>query len=1464
MTGETNPDRVRQIYEMALDKPAAARSGFLDRVCGEEGELRERVEALLAANEDLGDFLAEPTGGVPATPEPEPDRADSGEEAGDTIDRYKLLQKIGEGGMGEVWMAEQYEPVRRKVALKIIKLGMDTRQVVVRFEAERQALAMMDHPSIAKVLDGGMTETGRPYFAMELVKGVPITEFCDDAKFDLRQRLDLFTEVCSAVQHAHQKGIIHRDIKPSNVLVTLHDGKPVPKVIDFGIAKATNQELTQKTLFTEYQQILGTPEYMAPEQASMSGLDVDTRADIYSLGALLYELLTGTKPFDLNTLLTQGYEELLRTIREEDPPKPSTRASATEDDTGRISMVRQMGEGQLGKALRGDLDWIIVKSMEKDRTRRYDSANGLAADVRRFLANEPVTAMPPSAAYRTRKFVRRHRSAVVAGSIIVLLLIGGVVGTASALVRALNAEEETALELARANEVKSVIKEMIAGIRPDEAQGRDTSLLKGILDRTLERLENGEIKNVEIQAELELLLGNAYAAIGELALAEKLCQRSADKRTELFGADSQDTVMSRMQLALAWTEQGRIRESTVLNEELLPHVIRHWGPDSMEAIGHRVNLSQLYWQLGYLQKALDEGERAYADARRALGEDSDYAMNAGGNLALTYRSLNRFDDARKRLEEAIELRTRIDGENHPALISLQLNLALLHLQQNRLDEADAVLSKAEALRAKLYRPDQPVSSEVPLARVQLLTERGRILEAEQRLLELIAMLERTLTEEHKSILLAYQQLSTIYAMDGQHAKAAKILEKNSARAMRAMGVETIRAQTFVLRDVQSLLKLSRFEQARGILEKVRAERLKSFGADDERTLLVDLQLARALVSLNRHEDAARVLDPAIASLRRQFGNDDLRTQDARRTHALLLTARNEWNEAEATYKELEELSKDDPERLADLYEEMGKFYALSARPPLAEAAFRKRAKVLEAAHGPAYFPVALTRRQIAYLLHMQGRYEAAKREYKLAIDGLSKSLGPDSTATLEARCRLSISLGAQRRFKEAEALLLDVKKIAEESVGGDHLIMVEVNRCLGMVYMDWMRLPDAERVLNEAVAIETRLSGSPSAQDLDRLAQCANARKDTEAEHAFVVRAVEAARKQVPRDSLMLVRMLVRKAKGEEQQGRPEDALGTLEEAQTVAKRGLPTKHPIRLQAIGAAGALLSRLDRLEEAVHVLSEALALNRSVGGAGSPAALQALPPLALALHSLGRYAEVEKIVKEGLEASAKSMGGRNFWAGFFHLILSSSAREQGQFDKAAAEHEKARKIVFGMMGPRSLQACLVRMNRAQLFVAQENYAEARKAIEPCAAFFASTPPSNSWRRSVELQRVAIYDALDETKKAAAVLKQVLPHQLDALKLPTDRREALFAAATALLYERYVDTYDPKRGLELAHQALEAERRAKAAGLWRRYLLLADAQMKNGDEAGARRSLTEAAKHAPEAYRAHLAKETKEILG
>ena len=545
-------DAVRQ-----LASPAARRA-FLDQACAEDAQLRARVEALLSAQPDAEKFFSE-IAPFATTSLADSERAATrtgslgaslreGESVliegpGSRIDRYKLLQKIGEGGCGVVYMAEQDKPVHRRVALKIIKLGMDTKSVIARFEAERQALAMMDHPNIARVLDAGATETGRPYFVMELVRGVKITEYCDQNHLDTRQRLDLFIQVCHAIQHAHQKGVIHRDIKPSNILVTLHDGVPVPKVIDFGIAKAIEGKLTDQTLFTAYEQVIGTPAYMSPEQAEMSGLDIDTRSDIYSLGVLLYELLTGRTPFDPKKLLQSGLDEMRRTLREKEPQRPSIMLTTLQGkELTAIAEQRHAESPKLVSLLRGDLDWIVMKALEKDRRRRYETANGLAVDINRYLNNEPVMARPPSRLYRFQKLVRRNKIVFAAGAAVAAALIIGL-GTSTWLFVmernarqwAVAAEQQQSrlrqeAELARANE---------AELRR-QAEAREKIILAAV------RVSQGNFDEADnllnnlspIQPSLE---GAAvFRSVGEWHTLQERWQQAADRFAVLLQMDKFD------------------------------------------------------------------------------------------------------------------------------------------------------------------------------------------------------------------------------------------------------------------------------------------------------------------------------------------------------------------------------------------------------------------------------------------------------------------------------------------------------------------------------------------------------------------------------------------------------------------------------------------------------------------------------------------------------------------------------------------------------------------------------------------------------------------------------------------------------------------------------------------------------------------------------------------------------------
>ncbi len=634
------------LFDLILNSTASERAALLDRECAGNPALRARIEALLAADATN----AFQVGSLPSTV----DHASPTDLAGTVLaGKYKLLEPIGEGGMGTVWLAQQSEPVKRKVAVKLIKRGMDSRQVIARFEAERQALAMMDHPNIAKVFDGGLTLDGRPFFVMELVKGTPITEFCDQRKLSPQQRLELFVPVCQAIQHAHQKGIIHRDIKPSNVLIALYDDKAVPKVIDFGVAKATGQQLSEHSINTGLNAVVGTPQYMSPEQATLNNHDIDTRSDIYSLGVLLYELLAGSPPFSSHQLKKAGWMEMLRMVREEEPPRPSMKLS-TADALPSISANRGTEPKKLLGLLRNELDWIVMKALEKDRARRYETANGFASDINRYLTGEPVQAHPPSVGYRLRKFVRKHRGPVIAAGLVLATLLAGIAGTTVGLVRANRFAEAEAEQRKIAEDNERVALKAVEEER--QAKLREAAQLAIAVEQRAkaEEKERVAVKAVEEERQAKLREAAQLAiAIEQRAKAEKARDRTSEALHAMISGVTGDSLAT--QTAITEEQKKFLAEVLTYYKEFAGEKADDYRSRERTAAA-ALKVGNIEYSLGH-QKQSATAFRMARDVYAALAAEFPSATEYRHNLALSHRNLGQlFTDLRMGVEAEGEYR----------------------------------------------------------------------------------------------------------------------------------------------------------------------------------------------------------------------------------------------------------------------------------------------------------------------------------------------------------------------------------------------------------------------------------------------------------------------------------------------------------------------------------------------------------------------------------------------------------------------------------------------------------------------------------------------------------------------------------------------------------------------------------------------------------------------------------------
>ena len=869
--------RIAVIFDQAVSLAPGERSAFLDRVCQGNDELRQQVDDLLQSSDQASGFLDRrfpldgsiamdgPSAGDARSPVDTDETPSQLASAAELIGPYRLIEKIGEGGMGEVWRAEQSAPIRRLVALKVIKSGMDTRRVVARFEAERQALAWMDHPTIARVYDAGETPRGLPYFVMELVPGVPITEYCDRQRLTVRERLDLFKQICEGVQHAHQRGVIHRDLKPSNILVTVEGGKPAPKIIDFGIAKATTAHLTDKDLHTELGMMIGTPEYMSPEQAEMTAAGVDTRTDVYSLGVILYELLTGTLPFDSRLIREASYDELRRRIREEEPPKPSSRVSALGNRLTAVAESRRTDPGRLVSRIRGELDWIVLRSMEKDRTRRYGSPGELAADIERSLRNEPVLAGPPGVLYRSRKFVRRHRAgvAIVTTAVMGLLAFAITISVQSARIAM---ERDRANREAQASQrVSDFLVGMFRVSDPEVAQGRAISA-REILDQGAERVGKDLNADPLVQARLMLTIGIVYQNLGLYKDAKPYLEKSLDVRRRLLGPEHPDTLTSMNEMAGAYFDDGRYPEAEKLARETLDARSRLLGEDNRNTLATASLLGRIYSESGRPRAAADLLEKTLGARSGLLEVDDLVTLDVLISLTSSNLLLGRYPAAESRSRAALERELRRSPKENLFTLASRQRTGLICFLQGKYDAARSLYQAGFDVGSKLYGPDHEATLQLEAGLVAtsfFVANREDALAAERRMLQTA---RRVFGPDHPFTVQQLFGMGMMNGLQGRYPEAEGYFRQASDGFRRLTGPEgynTLWAENGL---AVAALHNGKLEEAEKILERVVAASSQALGPEHPHTRDAMRHLAEVYAAEQRDAEAEKLFKAALAEV----------------------------------------------------------------------------------------------------------------------------------------------------------------------------------------------------------------------------------------------------------------------------------------------------------------------------------------------------------------------------------------------------------------------------------------------------------------------------------------------------------------------------------------------------------------------------------------------------------------------
>ena len=982
-----------------------------------------------------------------------------------TIGPYALLERIGTGGMGEVWIAEQSEPVKRRVALKLIKGGLGSREIIARFEAERQALALMNHPNIARILDAGTTAEGQPYFVMELVAGQPLTQYCDEHKLSIDQRLKLFLDVCGGVQHAHQKGIIHRDLKPGNIIVGLQDGVPVPKIIDFGLAKAmeSTQRLTDQSLFTGIGQILGTLKYMSPEQASLDNLDIDTRTDIYALGVILYELLTGSTPLDDSSLKSQAAFKILELIREKEPVKPSSKlGSSSAEQVSSITGQRQTDSLRLKRILLGDLDWIVMKALEKDRTRRYDSASGFAADIRRYLHSEPVVARPPSLDYRVRKFVRKNRVGVLAAAVVLMTLVGGIIGTSLAMYRALAAETLAEDRLAEANtararaEAETAAKEKALAEETRQRQfaeavtefveqdflqltsvegqadlledasvrelGKDTTL-RELLDRAAEKLKQRENLAPEIEARLCNVIGNSYRENGDAAIGIPFLERALTLRREHLGPDDPNTLTSMNNLAVAYVDAGQLDWALPLYEQTLELRKAKLGPDHPNTLDSMNNLASGYQAAGQLDRALPLLEQTLELKKAKLRPDHTDTLTSMNNLAEGYRAAGQLDRALPLLKQTLELSKAKLGPDHPQTLGSMNNLADGYLAANQLDKALPLFEQALELRKAKLGPDHPDTLTSMNNLADGYRANGQLDKALPLFEQTAELIKAKLGPDHPLTLTSMNNLAGGYYVAGQLDRALPLYEQTLELRKAKLGPDHPDTLTSMNNLAQGYRAAGQLDKAVPLYEQTLELMKAKLGPDHPNTLSSMSHLAEGYRAVGQLNKALPLLEQTLEFRKAKLGPD----------HPATLTSMNDLATAYVQVRQIEK--------------------AL----PLIERTLEHMRKKL----GPDHSHTLIIMNNLAGGYEAAGQLDKAVPLYEQTLQLMKAKLGPEHPTTLAIMNNLASGCKAAGRLDRALPLYEQTLELRKAKLGPDHPDTLTSMGNLGMAYMDSGRIDEA-------------------------------------------------------------------------------------------------------------------------------------------------------------------------------------------------------------------------------------------------------------------------------------------------------------------------------------------------------------------------------------------------------------------